>query len=189
MSQSENRTDHPQQTEVATFAGGCFWCMQPPFDNTPGVVSTRVGYTGGEREKPTYEQVCTGKTGHAEAVEVHFDPAVVDYEALLEVFWRNIDPTARNRQFADRGSQYRTAVFYHDERQRRLAEESKRRLAESGKFEDPIATEIAPAGPFFPAEGYHQDYYRKKPERYNAYKVGSGRAGFIARTWAGEPKR
>lgn len=173
---------------VATFAGGCFWCMQPPYDAIDGVLSTTVGYTGGRVENPTYEQVCSGRTGHAEAVRIVFDPKRVTYEALLEVFWRNIDPTAENAQFADVGTQYRTAIFYHDAVQKRLAEESRRRLLASGKFAR-VATEIVPAGPFYPAEEHHQGYYRKNRERYERYKVGSGRAGYLERTWGKKEKR
>ncbi|MBD3317981.1 MAG: peptide-methionine (S)-S-oxide reductase MsrA [Chitinivibrionales bacterium] len=184
MSENAGRPEKPSTIEIATFAGGCFWCMQPPFDNVPGVIETKVGYTGGEKKNPSYEQVCTGKTGHAEAVEVHFDPEVVDYRKLLEVFWRNIDPTTENRQFADRGSQYRTAIFYHNDNQKRLAEQSKRALAESGMFDAPIVTEIVSAGPFYEAEEYHQNYYQKQPGRYKSYKIGSGRAGFLEKTHA-----
>ena len=171
------------ETKVATFAGGCFWCMTPPFENTKGVTKVVAGYTGGTTKNPTYEEVCTGETGHAEAVEVTFDPAIVSYDHLLDVFWRNIDPTTENAQFADHGTQYRTAIFFHDDEQKRLAEASRDRLAKSGKFSSPIVTEIVPAGPFYPAEDYHQDYYKKNPFRYNAYKVGSGRAGFLQRMW------
>lgn len=173
------------ETETATFAGGCFWCMQPPYDKLEGVLSTTVGYTGGSVENPTYEQVCTGRTGHAEAVRITFDPERIGYEKLLDVFWRNIDPTTDGGQFADQGSQYRTAVFYHDERQKRLAEESKARLLASGKF-DRIATEIVPAGPFYPAEEHHQKYSRKNPAHYERYRTGSGRAGYLDRTWGKE---
>ena len=173
--------------EKATFAGGCFWCMVHPFDALEGVISTTAGYAGGSLENPTYEEVCSGSTGHTEAVEVLFDPARIGYAELLEVFWRNIDPTAVNRQFADMGSQYRTAVFFHGEEQRRLAEASRKALQESGRFAAPIATEISPAGPFFRAEDYHQDYYRKNPVRYNLYRSGSGRDRFLKLAW--EEKR
>lgn len=170
-------------TKRATFGGGCFWCMQPPFDALEGVVSTRVGYCGGSVENPTYEQVCEGDTGHAEAVEVTYDPARVSYEKLLDVFWRQIDPTAENRQFADSGTQYRTAVFYHDEEQKRAAQASKAALGQSGRFTKPVVTEIAPAAPFYPAEDYHQKYYQKRSLHYKLYKAGSGREAFIRRTW------
>lgn len=170
--------------ETATFAGGCFWCMQPPFDHTPGVVSTRVGYTGGTREHPTYEEVSEGTTGHAESVEVTFDPAKVSYSQLLDIFWRNIDPTTLNRQFADGGTQYRTAIFYHNEEQKRLALESKDKLEKSGKYEGkPIVTQIVPVGKFWPAEDYHQHYYLKSTFQYKLYRAGSGREDYIRRTW------
>jgi len=169
--------------EVATFAGGCFWCMQPPFDKTKGVVSTVVGYTGGTEKNPTYEQVSNKRTSHREAIQLKFDPAKVSYEQLLDVFWRSIDPTQANGQFADIGPQYRTAIFYHSEEQKRLAEESKRKLAASGKLSKPIAVEILPAGPFYPAEEYHQKYYLKNPDDYYRYAVGSGRYPFLERVW------
>ena len=169
--------------EIATFAGGCFWCMQGPFDHLEGVISTTAGYTGGKTDNPTYEEVCSGKTGHAEAIQVVFNPEKVSYNELLEVFWRNVDPTQLNQQFADKGSQYRTAIFYHNDVQKREAEESKKKLAQSGTFDKPIVTEISPASKFFPAEEYHQSYYLKNPFRYELYKQGSGRAGFIERVW------
>lgn len=175
------------ETKRATFGGGCFWCMQPPFDALKGVVSTRVGYSGGTVPNPTYEQVCAGDTGHAEAVEVVYDPSAVSYDQLLDVFWRQIDPTTPNRQFADSGTQYRTAIFYHDEEQKRLAQASKDALGKSGRFERPIITEIVPAQPFYPAEEYHQSYYQKRSFHYKLYKAGSGRESFIARVW-GEGK-
>lgn len=167
----------------ATFAGGCFWCMQPSFDATPGVVSTVVGYTGGTTPDPTYEQVLTGKTGHAESIEVTYDPGQVTYQQLVDVFWRNIDPTQRLGQFADHGSQYRTAIFYHDDAQRQVAEASKAQLAASGRYTQPILTEVVPAAAFYPAEAYHQKYYEKNAAHYNAYKVGSGRAGYLKKMW------
>ena len=170
-------------TDVATFAGGCFWCMEGPFDLIDGVLETTVGYTGGTARNPTYEQVSSGTTGHAEAIQVTYDSAKVTYEKLLEVFWRNIDPTTPNQQFADHGSQYRTAIFYHTEEQHRLASASKQQLEASGKFHQPLVTEIVPAGPFYPAEDYHQDYYKKNATRYQLYKMGSGRAGFLKKTW------
>lgn len=173
------------ETESATFAGGCFWCMQPPYDKLDGVLSTTVGYTGGTVENPSYEQVCTGRTGHAEAVRILFDPRRIGYERLLDVFWRNIDPAAENRQFADEGSQYRTAIFYHDQLQKRLAEESKRKLLASGKFAR-IATEIVPAGLFYPADEGHQKYSEKNRVHYERYRTGSGRAGYLERTWGKE---
>ena len=174
------------RTETATFAGGCFWCMQPPFDKLEGVVSTTVGYTGGRQPTPTYEQVCAGTTGHAEAIQVVFDPTRVTYERVLDVFWRQIDPTTINRQFADVGDQYRTAIFYHSEAQRQSAEASKAALAQSGRFGKPIVTEIVPASAFYPAETYHQQYYKKNPIRYQFYRMGSGRDGYLKRTWRRE---
>ncbi len=172
-----------QTYKTATFAGGCFWCMQPPFDNLEGVLSTEVGYTGGHVENPTYEMIGRGNTGHYEAMRVVYDPAVVSYEKLLETFWYNIDPTQADGQFADRGSQYHTAIFYHDETQKALAEASRQALEESGKFERPIVTRLLKAEAFYPAGHYHQNYYRTNPTHYQRYKQGSGRAGFIERTW------
>ena len=168
---------------IATFAGGCFWCMEPPFDELDGVISTTSGYTGGSKQNPTYEEVSTGTTGHAEAVQVAYDPKRISYERLLEVFWRNIDPVTPNAQFCDHGTQYRSAIFYHDETQRRLSEESKRTLEASGRFKAPIVTEIVAAGTFYPAEEYHQDYYRKNPIRYKFYRAGCGRDRRLADLW------
>jgi len=169
--------------EVATFAGGCFWCMQPPFDHLKGVISTEVGYTGGDVENPTYEMIGSGNTGHYEAMRVVYDPAQVSYETLLETFWQNTDPTQADGQFADRGSQYYTAIFYHDENQRVLAMNSREALEQSGKFEGPIATKVLKSVIFYPAENYHQDYYQKNSEHYKRYKRGSGREGFIEKNW------
>ena len=169
--------------EKATFAGGCFWCMEPPFDKLKGVISTTSGYTGGMEKNPTYEQVSSGKTGHLEAIEVTYDPAIVSYVQLLDVFWKNVDPTQGNGQFVDIGPQYRTAIFYHNDEQRRLALESRNRLQESRKFGKPIVTEIRPAMEFYNAEEYHQDYYTKNPIRYKYYRWGSGRDRFLEGTW------
>jgi peptide-methionine (S)-S-oxide reductase len=166
---------------TATFAGGCFWCMEPPFDALPGVLATVSGYTGGATKNPTYEQVSAGGTGHAEALQVRYDPTRISYEKLLEVFWRNIDPLAKDRQFCDAGNQYRSAIFYHDEAQRKLAEESKKRLEKERGWK--IATEIVPAGPFYPAEEYHQDYYKKNPLRYKLYRSGCGRDRRLQELW------
>ncbi|MEW5894746.1 MAG: peptide-methionine (S)-S-oxide reductase MsrA [Candidatus Omnitrophota bacterium] len=164
--------------KIATFAGGCFWCLEPAFDGVKGVKKTVVGYTGGHAENPTYEQVCSGTTGHAEAIQVVYDPEIVSYEQLLNVFWSKIDPTLQDRQFTDAGSQYRSVIFYHDEEQFQKAEESKKILEKSGLLNGSIMTGIEPAKAFFPAEEYHQDYYRKKPLQYKAYYYGSGRAAF-----------
>jgi len=171
--------------QLATFAGGCFWCMEPPFDKLDGVQSTTSGYTGGETELPTYQQVSSGVTGHAEVVQIVYDPEVVSYEELLGVFWRNIDPTALDRQFCDTGSQYRTAIFTHDEKQRRLAQLSKEQLANTKLFHEPIVTEITPASTFYPAEEYHQDYYQKNPIRYKFYRYSCGRDQRLEELWGG----
>lgn len=172
----------------ATFAGGCFWCMEPPFDALDGVVSTTSGYIGGQEENPTYEQVSAGATGHAEAVEVVFDPSKVSYESLLRVYWRNVDPTARDRQFCDVGRQYRTAIFAHDDAQKRAAEESKRKVEASGVLKGAeIVTEIVPAGTFWPAEDYHQDYYLRNRFRYKYYRWGCGRDARLEELWASRP--
>ena len=167
----------------ATFAGGCFWCMQPPFQQTEGVTEVVAGYAGGTKENPTYEEVSSGTTGHLESVQVTYDPEKVSYEKLLDVFWMQIDPTDQEGQFADKGSQYRTAIFYHNEEQKRIAEASKKRLNESGKFKKTVATEIRPYITFYPAEEYHQNYAEKKPREYQQYKTYSGREVFIEKTW------
>ena len=167
----------------AIFAGGCFWCMEPPFDAIDGVLSTTAGYTGGTKADPTYEEVSAGGTGHAEAVEVVYDPAKVTYEKLLDVFWHNIDPTTKDRQFCDVGDQYRSAIFYLDDEQKRLAEASKDKLDRSLKLKAAVVTEIVPAGRFWPAEDYHQDYYRKNPLRYRFYRAGCGRDHRLEELW------
>ena len=167
----------------ATFAGGCFWCMQPPFDRTDGVVETVVGYSGPDRKRPTYKDVWSGKTGLAEAVRVVYDPKKVSYEELLDVFWRNIDPTQEDGQFADRGKHYRTAIFYHDESQRKSAVRSRKNLERSGKFSKPVATSVEQYMNFHVANENHQDYYKKNPRRYQAYYEGSGRGAYLRRTW------
>ena len=169
--------------ELATFAGGCFWCMVHPFDEVPGVIRVVSGYTGGDKPNPTYEEVCAHFTGHREAVQITFDPARLPYEEILETFWQQIDPTDAGGQFYDRGESYETAIFFHSEDQRRAAEASKERIAASGRFSAPIATAILPAGPFYPAEEYHQDYYKKNPAHYQRYRAGSGRDRFIQSHW------
>jgi peptide methionine sulfoxide reductase msrA/msrB len=171
---------------VATFAGGCFWCMEPPYEAIDGVHSVVSGYTGGEVADPSYQDISSGRTGHVEAVQIRFDPEKVGYDDLLRVFWRFTDPTDPGGQFVDRGNQYRPAIFYHDEEQRALAEESKAALERSGRFDKPIVTTILPAGPFYPAEDYHQDFYRKNPERYKSYRKGSGRDAFLKKVWGDE---
>ena len=175
-----------QELAKATFAGGCFWCMEPPFDKLDGVVSTTSGYTGGRTANPTYEQVSAGKTGHTEAVEIVYDPRKVTYAQLLEVFWRNIDPLTANAQFCDTGSQYRTGIFVHDETQRRLAEASKNAVAQ--RLQKPIVTEITAASQFWPAEDYHQDYYKKNPIRYKFYSTSCGRERRLEAIWGPDAK-
>jgi peptide-methionine (S)-S-oxide reductase len=169
------------EAATATFAGGCFWCMEPPFDELDGVLSTVSGYTGGSKKDPTYEEVSNGLTGHAEAVRITYDPKKISYERLLEVFWRNIDPLTPSGQFCDKGTQYRSAIFYHSASQKRLAEQSKKAL--QPRFKQPIVTEIVPAGEFYPAEDYHQDYYKKNPIRYYVYTSGCGRERRLRELW------
>ena len=173
-------------TVKATFAGGCFWCMEPPYDELEGVIATISGYMGGTKKNPTYEEVSAGTTGHAEVVQVTYDPAKVSYEKLLDVFWRNIDPLTANAQFCDSGSQYRSAIFYHDEAQKNLAQASKKRL--QSRFKEPIVTEIVRATEFYPAEDYHQDYYKKNPIRYKIYRYGCGRDERLQTLWGSQNK-
>ena len=175
-----------QERARAIFAGGCFWCMEPPFDALDGVVSTTSGYTGGHTANPTYEQVSAGKTGHAEAVEIVYDPRKVTYTRLLEVFWRNIDPLTANAQFCDMGNQYRAAIFVHDATQRKLAEASKDAVAQ--RLQKPIVTEITAASQFWPAEEYHQDYYKKNPIRYKFYRTSCGRDRRLEAIWGPDAK-
>ncbi|MEI7028297.1 peptide-methionine (R)-S-oxide reductase MsrB [Paenibacillus sp. y28] len=176
--------DSEQSARLATFAGGCFWCMVSPFEDQPGIESVVSGYTGGHTVNPTYKEVCSDTTGHYEAVQITFDPAVFPYTKLLELFWQQIDPTDEGGQFHDRGSSYRTAIFYHTEEQRMQAEASKQALQVSGRFDKPIVTPIIPAEVFYPAEEYHQDYHHKNPIRYKMYRAGSGRDAFIKRHWS-----
>lgn len=168
---------------VATFAGGCFWCMEPPYDKLPGVISTTSGYMGGFKRNPTYEEVSRGVTGHTEVVQVAYDPARVSYEKLLEVFWKNIDPTVKDAQFCDHGSQYRTAIFVHTDDQKKAAEASKAAIEKTKSFKEPIVTPIAPATDFWPAEDYHQDYYLKNPVKYKYYRTGCGRDARLQQLW------
>jgi peptide-methionine (S)-S-oxide reductase len=172
--------------EKATFAGGCFWCMEHPFDEIPGVVSVTSGYTGGQKKNPTYEEVSAGGTGHAESVQIIYEPAKVSYEKLLKVFWHNIDPTVKDRQFCDSGHQYRTAIFYHNEEQHRLALQSKGELEKNKTFREPVVTEIVPATEFYPAENYHQHYYKKNPIRYKYYRFSCGRDQRLKELWGNE---
>lgn len=179
----EKMNDKPQKTQTAVFAGGCFWCTESDFEKVDGVFEAISGYTGGRPANPTYRQVSGGGTGHIEAVKVVYDPDKITYEELLEVFWRHVDPTDAGGQFVDRGSQYRSAIFYANEREQRLAEDSKKRLAATGRFGKPIVTDILPLGPFYTAEDYHQDYYKKSPIRYHFYRSGSGRDQFLEKAW------
>lgn len=172
-----------ERTELATFAGGCFWCMVSPFEEREGIIKVVSGYTGGHKANPTYEEVCSETTGHYEAVQITFDPARFPYEELLHIYWQQIDPTDPGGQFHDRGQSYQTAIFYHTEEQRQQAEASKQALAASGRFDKPIVTKILPAGPFYEAEEYHQDYHKKNPFRYALYRHRSGREAFIKKHW------
>jgi peptide methionine sulfoxide reductase msrA/msrB len=167
--------------QEATLAGGCFWCMEKPFEKLKGVVKVVSGYTGGTGQNPTYENY--GAKGHLEAVQITYDPSEISFAQLLDVFWRQIDPTDPGGQFADRGPYYRSAIFYHTDEQKQVAEKSKEDLAKSGRFDKPIVTEIIKATPFYPAEDYHQDFYKKNPRRYESYRAGSGREGYLKRIW------
>ena len=169
--------------EKATFAGGCFWCMVKPFDSLPGIESVISGYTGGHKENPTYEEVCAGPTGHTEAVQITFDPAVFLYKDLVEVYWQQTDPTDAMGQFVDRGASYRPVIFYHSPEQKEIAEASKQALQDSGKFTKPIVTSIEPAQPFYAAEEYHQDFYKKSSAHYHGYRSHSGRDSYIESHW------
>jgi peptide-methionine (S)-S-oxide reductase len=178
-----------QTTELATFAGGCFWCMEPPFDSLKGVISTTSGYAGGQEKNPTYEEVSEGKTGHAESVQIEFDPTKVSYRTLLEVYWVNTDPTTADRQFCDWGNQYRPAIFYHNNEQKKIAEESRKTLNENRTVKGQIVTEIVPLTRFYPAEEYHQDFYKKNPSRYYSYRKGCGRDKRLQELWGGNAKQ
>ncbi len=171
------------EERTANFGGGCFWCMEPPFEQLAGVIDVQAGYSGGTEEEATYEQVSGGRTAHYEAVQVRYDPMKISYGELVEVFWKQIDPTDSGGQFADRGSQYKTAIFYQNEKEREVAEVSKENLQQSGLFDKPIQTEILSARPFYQAEEYHQDYYKKNYAHYSAYKAGSGRKDFVEKVW------
>lgn len=177
------RVDAEQISAEATFAGGCFWCMEPPFDKLPGVLKTTTGYTGGTLKNPGYEQVSRGNTEHYEAIRILYDPAKISYQQLLQVFWKNIDPTDDQGQFCDKGSQYRSAIFYHDDQQRRLAENAKTQLQQNKPFPGAVKTEIIAAGPFYPAEAYHQNYYQKNPLSYKFYRFTCGRDKRLTELW------
>jgi len=187
-SESNGLETSAREIETATFAGGCFWCMEYPFEHIEGVVSVISGYTGGEEKDPSYQEVASGVTGHSEAIQVKYDPSTADYSELLEVFWRQIDPTDPGGQFVDRGNQYRTAIFYHNEEQKKIAEQSKQKLEESGMYDKPIFTPIIEARDFYPAEDYHQDFYKKSPGRYKDYRTGSGRDQYLEKIWDEEVK-
>jgi peptide-methionine (S)-S-oxide reductase len=180
---SETKAPRPP-TARATFAGGCFWCMEPPFEKIPGVASVTSGYTGGQKVNPSYEEVSAGGTGHAESVDIVYDPAKVTYAQLLDVFWHNVDPTQGDGQFCDHGHQYRTAIFYHDAEQKRLAEESKEKV--QARLQKPVVTEIVAASRFYPAEEYHQDFYKKNPVRYYTYRSGCGRDRRLKEVWGAD---
>jgi len=181
--QNVSLSDHDDNLAQATFAGGCFWCMEPPYEKLDAVVKVVSGYTGGHNEKPTYAEVTTGNTGHFEAIQILYDPTKISYDELLDIFWKQIDPTDGGGSFADRGPQYISAVFYHDNEQKRLAEKSKQKLDKAKVYDKPIVTEILPYDVFYPAEKYHQDFYKKNPIRYKAYRFGSGRDRFLKKVW------
>jgi peptide methionine sulfoxide reductase msrA/msrB len=184
-SESDDKSKSSSMPDLrkATFAGGCFWCMEPPFEKLPGVSKVISGYTGGKKENPSYKEVATGLTNHAEAIEIHYDSSTISYNDLLEVLWRNIDPTDGNGQFVDRGKQYRPAIFYHDQDQKKLAEKSRSKLEKSKRFKNKIKTNIVKATTFYAAEEYHQDFYKKSTIRYKIYRVGSGRDQFLKKYW------
>jgi peptide methionine sulfoxide reductase msrA/msrB len=171
--------------ETATFAGGCFWCTESDFERHDGVLETKPGYTGGHKKNPTYEEVASGRTGHIEAVRIRYDPNKISYDDLLNIFWRHVDPTDCGGQFVDRGAQYRTAIFYHNDDQKKRAETTKQALSRSGLFSDPVVTEILPVQPFYEAENYHQGYHKKNPLRYKFYRRNSGRDQFLRQVWTG----
>jgi peptide methionine sulfoxide reductase msrA/msrB len=179
----KNNVDDTKNIDIATFAGGCFWCMIPPFEKLDGVIQAVAGYEGGKTKNPTYKEVCIGDTGHYEVVQITYDPSKISYEALLDVFWKQINPTDAFGQFFDRGQQYQTAIFYHSPTQREKAEASKASLNNSGIFKEPIMTKILEASEFYPAEEYHQDYHKKNPTEYKRYRIGSGRDAFLEKLW------
>lgn len=182
------QTESSAQTELdrATLAGGCFWCMEGPFEKLEGVLEVISGYTGGHKANPTYEEVSSGMTGHLEAVQITFDPSKISYSEILDLFWKQVDPTDSGGQFVDRGRQYRTAIFYHNEEQKASAERSKAELNKSGRYKNPIVTEIIKASDFYKAEEYHQDYYKKNPIRYKFYRYRSGRDQYLKKIWGSE---
>jgi peptide methionine sulfoxide reductase msrA/msrB len=180
---SQGQNSSPVETRTAIFAGGCFWCIQPAFDKATGVIKTVVGYCGGNEPNPTYEVVSSEKTGYRESIQITYDPAKISYDQLLDIYWRQIDPTQADGQFTDIGPSYRAAIFYGNGDEKKIAEASKEKLARSGKFNKPIVTEILPAMKFYPAEDYHQKYYQQNPEHFEAFEEGSGRVSFKKKTW------
>jgi methionine-S-sulfoxide reductase len=183
ISGSQGQDSSPQTTKTAIFAGGCFWCIQPAFDKAPGVIKTVVGYSGGTEPNPTYELVTSEKTNYRESIEITYDPAKISYEQLLDIYWRQINPTQADGQFTDIGPSYRAAIFYGNDEEKKVAEASKEKLAHSGKFKKPIVTEIMAAMKFYPAEAYHQKYYQQNPEHFEAFEHGSGRVSFKKKSW------
>jgi methionine-S-sulfoxide reductase len=180
---SQGQNSSPAETRTAIFAGGCFWCIQPAFDKAKGVIQTVVGYCGGTEPNPTYEIVSSEKTGYRESIQITYDPARISYDQLLDIYWRQIDPTQSDGQFTDIGSSYRAAIFYGNDDEKKIAESSKEKLARSGKFNKPIVTELLPAMKFYPAEAYHQKYYQQNPEHFEAFEKGSGRTSFKKKAW------
>jgi methionine-S-sulfoxide reductase len=183
IASSQGQNSSPAETRTAIFAGGCFWCIQPAFDKATGVIKTVVGYCGGTEPNPTYEIVSSEKTGYRESIQITYDPAKISYDQLLDIYWRQIDPTQADGQFTDIGPSYRAAIFYGNDDEKKIAEVSKENLARSGKFNKPIVTEILPAMKFYPAEAYHQKYYQQNPEHFDAFEEGSGRVSFKKKTW------
>jgi methionine-S-sulfoxide reductase len=183
IASSQGQNSSPAETRTAIFAGGCFWCIQPAFDKATGVIKTVVGYCGGTEPNPTYEVVSSEKTGYRESIEITYDPAKISYDQLLDIYWRQIDPTQADGQFTDIGPSYRAAIFYGNDDEKRIAEASKEKLARAGKFSKPMVTEILPAMKFYPAEAYHQKYYQQNPEHFEAFEEGSGRVSFKKKTW------
>jgi peptide methionine sulfoxide reductase msrA/msrB len=183
IASSHGQNSSPAETRTAILAGGCFWCIQPAFDKANGVVKTVVGYCGGTEPNPTYELVSSEKTGYRESIQVTYDPAKISYDQLLDIYWRQIDPTQSDGQFTDIGPSYRAAIFYSNDNEKRIAEASKEKLTRSGKFNKPIVTEILPLMKFYPAEAYHQKYYQQNPEHFEAFEEGSGRTSFKKKTW------
>ncbi|PWT87191.1 MAG: peptide-methionine (S)-S-oxide reductase [Acidobacteria bacterium] len=187
IASSQGQNLPPAETKTAIFAGGCFWCIQPAFDKAKGVIKTVVGYCGGTEPNPTYELVSSEKTGYRESIQIIYDPAKISYDQLLDIYWRQIDPTQADGQFTDVGPSYRAAIFYGNEEEKKIAQASKEKLARSGKFDKPIVTEILPAMKFYPAEAAHQKYYQQNPEHFEAFEEGSGRVFFQKKTWGEKP--